>query len=154
VGYITVDDIRSTLPQIRIDDKSRPTEEEVSTLIEVTEAEVNGILTSLAYTSPLVQGDSPLSWKMARQMVKEKVAADVLRIQLAGLRDADALGAKAFEGSYYSKLKRLQDPSDPFDFPDAQTGLGQVKLDVVAESMVTRDPDFFDPGRITRDQVF
>lgn len=152
--YATIGDIRSILPQLQLTATSRPTEAEVQVYIDITEAELNGVLTSLGHTTPIVQATSPLSFAMAREMVKQKVAAEVLRAQLAGLRDAGPLGAKAFDDAWASKLMRLKDPNDPFTFPDITGTDDQVKMDVVASSMVSEDPEFYENARVTREQSF
>lgn len=153
--YATVDNIRSKIPQLQLTATSRPTVEEVETLIILAGHELDAVIKSLGHTSPISEIDSPLSFMMAREMVKTKVAAEVLYIQHAGLRDADSLGAKAFMESWKGKLNRLKDPDDPFTFPSDILGdQDQIKHDIIAESMVTQDPDFAEEERITRDQVF
>lgn len=152
--YATIQDMRGFLPQIQISQSSRPTEDEVGELLEGYSQELDSILVSLGYTTPLNEDLSPISLRMAKQMVKERTAVDVLRIQYAGLRDADSLGAKAFESSWNAKLKRLQDPTDPFTFTDAVYTNRQEKMDVVAASMVSEEPEFYEEPRITRDTIF
>jgi hypothetical protein len=152
--YASVSDIRNFLPQLQINAQSRPTESEVVELIESYSEELDGVLKSLGYTVPMTDVLSPMSVRLAKQMIKERVSADVLRIQLAGIRDADSLGAKAFESSWNAKMKRLADPDDPFTFPDAVATERQEKMDVTAASMVSEDPDFYDDAVITRNQVF
>jgi hypothetical protein len=127
---------------------------EVEEWIEVREAEINAIISNLGFTTPLTKEANPLSFLLVKQMLKEVVAAQVLRTQLAGIRDADSLGAKAFEMAWESKIRRLNNPDDPFTLPDATVTEARAKLDVIASSMVTEDPDFFEEDRVTREQVF
>lgn len=154
MAYVTVQDIRDTIPQVQITDSSRPNLNEVTTLITMYETTLDGVLKSLGYTTPLDPVASPLSTLLARDMIKKVVAAEVLRSQLAGVRDADTLGAKAWEQSWDVRIKRLGDPSDPFTFPDAVQLTAESKLNVIATSMVSEDPDFLEEARITREQVF
>lgn len=149
--YATVEEIRRIIPQLKLTDQSSPSLAEVEQMIEQTESELNSVLAHLGYVTPV---DGGVSMLILREMVKEGVAAKVLRSQYAGIRDADAMGARAFEDCYQRKLKKLGDPNDPFGLPDAARYDVQEKVTVISESMVSEVAGFIDDVRMTRDKLF
>ena len=151
MAYATIDDIRSIVPQLKLEAGTRPNVAEVEAWIELIGIELDAIFANLGYEVPITAEKSLL---IVREMVKEAVAAKVLRSQFSGVRDAEALGAKGFEDSFKERLRRLQDPRMPDDLPDTVETNVQEKVSAVAHSMTSEDADYYGAIRMTRTKVF
>lgn len=149
--YAVISDIRAALPHIKIDAGSRPTSSEVESWCQLVSAELDAITANLGYQTPITGTNSLL---MMKEMVKDAVAAKVLRSHLAGVRDPDTLGARGFIDSFKSRLEKLQSPTCGYMLSDAVKLNVQDKVSVIAKSMVSEDSSFYDEVRLTRDQVF
>jgi hypothetical protein len=151
MAYATIDDIRSIVPQVQLGAGTRPNVAEVEAWIELISIELDAMFANLGYEVPIT---APKSLLIVKEMVKEAVAAKVLRSQFSGVRDADTLGAKGFEDSFRKRLERLQDPRVPDDLPDTVETNVQEKVSSVAHSMTSEDPDYYGSIRMTRSKVF
>lgn len=150
MAYTTLADIQRTIPQVKIDQKSRPTDTEVESMIGQVEAELNVIVSSVGFVVP-VTGTSSIA--ILRGMVASEVASRVLITQFAGIRNPDDLGADRFHNAYAEKIRALVDPNNPFTLPDATIQDIAQKLTAGVSSIFTGYQS--DEDRvITRETVF
>ena len=149
--YASLDDLKSTIPQVRISSTSRPSEDEAQAILDSVEDELNVQLANLGYTVPIT---GPSSKRMVKYMVLQETASRVIIEQLAGVRDPNELGAGVMHKQYQDRLDALIDPDNPYSLIDANNGGNlQEKVNVVSGFEGSVDRDFGDP-RITRTKVF
>ena len=150
--YATVDQVRSRLPQVKINASSRPSETEVQDFIDQVSAELDVALANVSFTVPIT---SPLSLSIVRDMVVNEVASKVLNSQFGGVRNPDDLGAMNFHGAYVEKFRALMNPNHPFTLPDAERSDPVLKNEAEMSSVYSGSFAVDDDYRtVTRNQVF
>lgn len=149
-NYVTVQNIKDALPQLRITASSKPTEAQVGEIIDVVESYVDASVAGLGFLTPVT---ATLSKKILRDMVTKEVSSRVIVEQVAGIRDPKELGSDTLHGIYVQMLKLLMDPNDPFTLPDAEKANYDEKVAGAIEGLGMTS-GFIDEVRITRDQEF
>jgi len=151
MAYATLEDVRSSAPQLRLSDSSRPSRAEVEQIIQRVEAELNGVLKSIGFITPVT---TPVSISILKSMVVNEVIAQTLEQQYVGVGDPRGFGSDIMHRRYQDRIKALLDPNDPFTLPDALELDVQVKLVGETSSIVASIGDEDDDFRMTRDMIF
>jgi hypothetical protein len=151
VPYVTLAQVKAAAPQLKFSGTSRPTEVEVADIITRIEAELDGVISSLGFETPVT---GTVSLMIVKQMILDEVISQAIVQQTVGVVDPNNFGAKTLHDRYKEKIKALLDPNDPFTLPDA------IKLDVqekllgetgsIAAEIGVRDEDY----RMTRNERF
>lgn len=149
-NYVTVQNVKDSLPQLRINATSKPTESQVDDIIDVIESTLDSGLQGLGFTIPV---SATLSKKILKDMVIKEVSSRVIIEQVAGTRDPDDLGANRLHGIYAEMFRQLMDPNHPFTLPDAEKLEYDDKMAGAVEGLGLTS-GFIDEVRVTRDQEF
>lgn len=104
MAYATADDVQALVPEMTFSTTSNPTETEVTTMISQTEAEINGVLRAVGYTTIPVSDSSDVA--LLQGYVTRRVAAQAY---MAAFRGDDApYKIKQWNEDYSSFLMRLK----------------------------------------------
>lgn len=157
--YCVIGDVNALVTQAVFGTTSRPTQAQVEAFIESVALRIDATIANVGYTVPVVSGTLALAllreacaWGAAglAQQAREtavKTAVD----------DRPNVGKNVWLRQFDDWLKRLVDPQDPFELPDApRTSSQLVKQPQNAlRSFVQDDEDLFagDGVVVTRYQV-
>lgn len=156
-AYATLDDLHGLAPQLgRFTPTSKPTLEQVTAFLADVAREIDGLLTGMGYTVPIVEGTSPIAYARVKPLNAWGALALALVARSIGVTNPDEQGAGYVRKEYERRLKALREsPGD--DLLDAiKTGQATEKTsaDLMASSFDGSDVDVDSSARMTRDQVF
>lgn len=125
MAYLTLNDVRSAIPQVPITATSKPSEGQVDEFIETVEGIVDAVLTGIGYTTP-VTGDYAL--RIVREIVMAGVLAKVLNTRDLGVRDPETSGGAHQQRRFDRLLEQLETRSDPLHLKDANPTTTKPKV--------------------------
>ncbi len=133
--YAQVSDVRGLAPHVPINAQSQPSEGEVSQWLKDVEKNLNAVLSSLGYETPIV---GPESLAVLKLPLANAVMALVMRARPNPESDPEA-----FQRQYDRFVTALKDPRDEFELPaDA------VRIDVMIKQGNFRSArEFIDMAR-------
>jgi hypothetical protein len=156
MAYATLDDIKGEMPQFRLSPNSTPTDTQAQEFLTELHAELDAVLKALGYTLPITKLLHPLSFAILKSMVQQGTIARILRSRNYGVDSPEAIGARDAQNVFRDMIKRLTDPDDPLNLPDAEGapvfakfGLGIAESHVAGRSL---DPEA-EPA-FTREKVY
>lgn len=159
--YCTLDDINKLVPQVPFTDTSKPNQNVVIGLVEKIARRIDATIANVGYVVPVVAGANAL------ELLREACAWGVLGLAQQ-MRDTGVTTAVSENGrptkniwtqQFEEWLKKLTNPQDPFELPDApRTNEQLVKQpDSVLRSFVqgVTDDTSYDPNApvVSRYQV-
>jgi hypothetical protein len=127
--YCTPSDVQARMPQFPMTETSKPSLNDVPTMILDAEQELNAQLLNLGYIVPIVQTTSPLSWQVVVAMAAYSAIWRILEARNAAVGgDATAQSALRAEKYVTDRLGWLADPKHPFELTDCpRTAVAVVK---------------------------
>lgn len=104
MAYATVTDVQAMVPELTLGATSTPTSDQVTTQIARIEAEINGVLRAIGYTTiPVTDSDDSA---LLAGHVTQKVAAWVYMVAFRG--DDEPYKVKRWNDDYTAFLNRLR----------------------------------------------
>lgn len=156
-AYATFDDLHGLAPQLgRFTPTSKPTLEQVTTFLADVAREIDGLLTGLGYTVPIVDATSPIAFARVKALNAWGALSLAIVARSIGVTNPDEQGANYVRKEYERRLKALATaPGD--DLLDAvKTGnaIERQTADLQASSFDGTATDVDGTARMTRGQVF
>lgn len=159
--YCTLEDVNALVPQAPFSATSKPGEATVTALIESVAKRMDASLVNAGYTAPVTTG--ALSLALLREACAWGALGLAQQVRDTGVKTAVTESGRPAKNIWLQQfddwMKRLCDPTDPFELPDATASDDQVEKDLgdVARSFVeSLDEDEFDADNpeTTKAQVF
>lgn len=156
-AYATFDDLHGLAPQLgRFTATTKPSLEQVTTFLADVAREIDGLLTGLGYTVPIVEATSPIAFARVKALNAWGALALAIVARSIGVTNPDEQGAGYVRKEYARRLQALREsPGD--DLLDAvKTGQAAEKTsaDLMGSSFDGSDEDIAGSARMTRDMVF
>lgn len=159
--YCTVDDVNNLAVQVPFTDASKPNAAQVTSLIEAVARRIDASLANVGYVTPVASGTKALA--LLREACAWGAMGMAQQIRDSGVTTAVSAGAREAKNIWLQMfddwVKRLCNPQDPFELPDAPRTNEQLQKqpDNVLRSFVqgvTDDVDYNpDAPEVTRYQT-
>lgn len=127
MAYATPADVQTRMPQFTLGTDTKPTLASVPDFIEDAENELNAVLATLGYLTPVVQATSPLSWPIVVAVSVQATIWRILDARAASVGgEASIKGADRAKQYYTERIEWLRDPKNPYELPDCPRSTDQV----------------------------
>lgn len=156
--YCTLIDVNALVPQTPYSSSSKPTDVQVSSVIESVATRIDASIGNIGYATPVVTGQKSLA--LLREACTWGAAGLAQQMRQTALGASLSASDKPIKNIWLQMfddwLKKLVDPEDPFELPDAPRSGAQLQKS--AESLITSsvqtidDTNWLTPN-VTREQV-
>jgi hypothetical protein len=156
--YCTLDDVNALAVQVPFSASSKPSASLVTTLIASVAARMDAMLGNVGYVTPIVSGTKSLA--LLREACAWGAMGMAQQIRDSGVTTAVNASGRETKNIWLQMfddwLKRLCNPQDPFELPDADRTTEQLEkqgANVLRSSVQSVDDTNWLTPNVTREQV-
>jgi hypothetical protein len=153
MAYATISDVQARMPQVTLDERSKPSLSSAETFLADAETQVDATLENLGYVVPIT-GEKSLS--IVKGLTISLTIVMILQARAASVGgEAAEASIKRAQGWYDDRVKALADKNNPLELTDAErTTAAAGKPEAVLSGLLVDDDGEEIEPRVTMGMQF